>query len=549
MRKIKRLFCLLLVCCLLIGSLSVSVSAAQAKFSDVKAGDWFYDAVIKSAEKGIVAGNNDGSYDPEGTLTWAQTITFAVRLDQYRKGDRIYGNADQTGSRWYDVYFDYALAKGIISVAPASPNAPITRADAAIIFSKVLGSYNTVNDISDYYFSDVPYSHAAYDAIYALARAGICNGKSAGVFGVRDNFKRNEVATIVARMAGLVNKVVLLSSAELKVFTQLDGKVFNYSHSTGKGTSTFTVDSNGYFSGQYKDVRPAESGVGYEKGTIYLCNFTGRFTNISEVDSRSYTLSVADLSTSALPGKVVYQDGYRYISTEAYGFENAGIFDLFLGGSFTASMPECLLNSLIIANDWGKSVPGRCAAVILHNRNAHKAFIEDIPAGVSAATLFSVLEGKTFTYTSGAGAWHTTITFGSGGNFEGTYYDANMGETGKNYPGGTVYQSSFYGALGDSTWQENCHYSLRLRYLYLHNNNLGSENIVDGVRYVVTGATGFEKAGYFSLYVPGYNTAKAPEPMRKWLSALEGWGDKFPNSIPCWTLYNIGGETTFFSYD
>ena len=201
MRKIKRLFCLLLVCCLLIGSLSMSVSAAQAKFSDVKAGDWFYDAVIKSAEKGIVAGNNDGSYDPEGTLTWAQTITFAVRLDQYRKGDRIYGNADQTGSRWYDVYFDYALANGIISAAPASPNAPITRADAAIIFSKVLGSYNTVNDISDYYFSDVPYSHAAYDAIYALARAGICNGKSAGVFGVRDNFKRNEVATIVARMA------------------------------------------------------------------------------------------------------------------------------------------------------------------------------------------------------------------------------------------------------------------------------------------------------------------------------------------------------------
>lgn len=549
MKKTFRLFCLILVCVMLMSILPVSASAAEVKFSDISEDQWYYEPIMAAAEKGIVAGNADGSYDPRGELTWAQTITFAVRLDQYKRGAEIYGSDDQTGNNWYDVYVAYAIEKGIIAAAPTAPNGVITRADAAIIFAKVLGSYKAVNTVPDGYFTDVPSTHAAYKAIYSLAEAGVCNGKDTKLFGVADSFLRSEVAAIVARMAGLVDAAILLTPEAAEAFEALEGKVLLYTPGAGSGVSTLTMGENGFFTGRYVDTRTTETGEEYPKGTIYLCNYSGRFTEVTKENDYTYALETSAISTSALPGRVVYQDGYRYISTDAHGFEQAGTFDLFLSGSYTSDMPECLLNALIIANDWGKNVPGRTADTILHNRSAHKAFIEDIPASVSAAKLFSILEGKTFTYSSGAGAWATTITFGPDGSFEGEYHDTNMGETGKEYPNGTVYTSTFYGSFGDVMKEGDCRYSLRLRYLYLHNNNLGSQNIVDGVRYVVSSAVGFEKAGYFTLYLPGMDTAKTPEPLLSWLGGLEAWGGKVPGSLPCWTLYNIGGEAPFVTYE
>ena len=548
MKKITRILCLAVVFCLLLGTFGLSASASGIKFSDINKDQWFYAPIMKAAEAGIVAGNADGSYDPRGELTWAQTITFAVRLDQYNKGQHIYGSADQVGNNWFDVYISYALDKGIISVSPAAPNSAITRGDAAIIFAAVLGSGEKVNHVPAGYFEDVAAGHPAYEAVYALAEAGICNGKDTALFGLADKFMRSEVAAIVARMAGLVEAAVLLTPDAIEAFDALEGRVFTYTNSQLAGTTTLTMGADGTFTGKYIDSQPLLNSTEYPKGTTYLCNFTGRFKNVTAISGGIYQMEIDSLALSALPDKEVVKDGMRYISTVAYGFENAELFDLFLPGSYTKDMPECLVNALIIANGWGQTAPDRVSETVLHNHSAHKAIVEDIPAGVTAANLFARLEGQTFTYTSGAGAWRTTITFGPDGSFTGEHTNSDMGDTAKEYPKGTVYTSSFWGAFTEVVKEGDCKYSLRLRYLYLDNNRLGEQNIVDGVRYVVTGAVGFEKAGYFTLYLPGMETAKTPEPMVKWLSALEGWGDVSPASIPCWTLYNIGGEAPFITY-
>ena len=139
MKNTKRALCLLMAFCLLLGSFTVGAAAAdEISFSDVAKDAWYYSPIIKAVEKGIVLGNADGTYAPNGTLTWAQTITFAVRLDQLRKGEKVYGSEDAAGENWYDIYVDYALDNGIINSVPVTPNGTITRADAAIIFSKVL---------------------------------------------------------------------------------------------------------------------------------------------------------------------------------------------------------------------------------------------------------------------------------------------------------------------------------------------------------------------------------------------------------------------------
>ncbi len=183
------------------------VRFGSGRFSDVAAGAWYAEAVRAAAEAGIILGNGDGTFDPSGELTWAHTAAFAARLMQYRNGEHVYGAADQKGE-WYSVYADYLTEQGVIDGVPSDPEAKITRADAAAIFAAVLGEdAEKVNDVPRGYFADVP-SGAKGDAVYALAEAGIVNGKPAkgtddAVFGCSDVLLRSEAAAIVARMAGL----------------------------------------------------------------------------------------------------------------------------------------------------------------------------------------------------------------------------------------------------------------------------------------------------------------------------------------------------------
>ena len=187
-------------------SVPAAPSYTSVSFADVPSGEWYYETVLAAVEAGIVAGNADGTFHPDGELTWAQAVTFAVRLDQYRRGARIYGAADQT-SVWYDIYVDYARSEGIIAYVPENVNAVITRAEAALIFAEVLGDAAKINTIPEDYFWDLYGSGEVGEAVRALAEAGIVNGMEDGSFGANRSFLRSQVAAITARMAGLVNPV------------------------------------------------------------------------------------------------------------------------------------------------------------------------------------------------------------------------------------------------------------------------------------------------------------------------------------------------------
>ncbi len=206
----KKFICLLLVICLLGGTMAMGASAAGLSFTDIRSDAWYYEPIMACAEAGLVAGNQDGTYAPNRTLTWAETVVFAVRLTQYIKGEHVYGAADQIGL-WYSIYVDYALANHLLWYVPQNVKVAVTRAEAAEIFANVLkhGNFDRINQVPEGYFSDVYGSSDKSKAIYTLAEAGIVNGVSTGVFGVNNYFKRSEMATIVARVAGLASKVVI----------------------------------------------------------------------------------------------------------------------------------------------------------------------------------------------------------------------------------------------------------------------------------------------------------------------------------------------------
>ena len=54
--------------------------SADCKFGDVKNGEYYYKAVIWAVERGITTGYSDGNFKPQNVCTRAQTVTFLWRM-------------------------------------------------------------------------------------------------------------------------------------------------------------------------------------------------------------------------------------------------------------------------------------------------------------------------------------------------------------------------------------------------------------------------------------------------------------------------------------
>lgn len=191
------------------------------KFTDVPASSWYAENVEAAYELGLVRGVTDTTFEPESTITVAETLALAARLHS------IYhtGAADFTqGSPWYQVYVDYAVENGIIAAnSYSSYNAAATRSQFAAILAKALPeeALEAVNTVDDGMIPDVPEGAANYDAIYQLYRAGILTGNdAAGTFTPNNTIVRSEVAALVTRMADPdLRKTITLEdeSADIKV--------------------------------------------------------------------------------------------------------------------------------------------------------------------------------------------------------------------------------------------------------------------------------------------------------------------------------------------
>ena len=72
------------------------------------------------------------------------------------------------------------------------------------------------------------------------------------------------------------------------------------------------------------------------------------------------------------------------------------------------------------------------------------------------------IEGKGFTFASGAGAWYTSIIIKKNGKFEGGGGDTDMGDIGKGYPYGSMYVCEFTGKFKNLKKINKYTYSVKL---------------------------------------------------------------------------------------
>ena len=71
-------------------------------------------------------------------------------------------------------------------------------------------------------------------------------------------------------------------------------------------------------------------GEDHPNGTIYICDFSGRFSELEKVDKYSYSLTLAEISSDYEVEKEWIEDGVRYVSSAPYGMEEGDEFILYL---------------------------------------------------------------------------------------------------------------------------------------------------------------------------------------------------------------------------
>ncbi|MDR0570679.1 MAG: S-layer homology domain-containing protein [Clostridiales Family XIII bacterium] len=181
---------------------------AASPFSDVKAGDWFYDDVEYVRENGLMNGTAADKFSPGMSLTRGMIVTI---LHRHAKSPAVLdGNrfSDVADGQYYADAVKWAAANGVASGygdGRFGPDDNVTRQDLAAMLSRYAEKTGLPIQAARPYaaFADEAQIAAyAKGAVEALYRAGIINGKENSLFDPRGDATRAEAAAMLHRFLG-----------------------------------------------------------------------------------------------------------------------------------------------------------------------------------------------------------------------------------------------------------------------------------------------------------------------------------------------------------
>ena len=107
-------------------------------FTDVSAGQWFYDAVAYVYTNGMMEGDSATTFNPDGTMTRAMFWAVLGRID----------GATITGTNWADQARDWAMAEGVSD--GTDPNGLVTREQMVTMLWRYAGEPESSASLSAY---------------------------------------------------------------------------------------------------------------------------------------------------------------------------------------------------------------------------------------------------------------------------------------------------------------------------------------------------------------------------------------------------------------
>ena len=174
--------------------------ASENPFTDVPSGAYYEDAVIWAVKKDITSGTSATTFDPDGSCTRAQAVTFLWRAaGSPEPKSATMPFTDVPAGSYFEKAVLWAVENGITkgtSDTTFTPDASCTRAQIVTFLWRANGSHAVSGNSA---FSDV-----AADAYYAAAVAwaeknGVTGGIGGGLFGSDNNCTRAQIVTFIYR--------------------------------------------------------------------------------------------------------------------------------------------------------------------------------------------------------------------------------------------------------------------------------------------------------------------------------------------------------------
>lgn len=189
------------------------------KFSDVSQREWYALWVDIAYNVGLVSGVGDGRFNPNGTMSIAETLQLAATIESRYRDDSFHKSA-QTGPNWYTGAVNYCIASGIIrsgQFAQKDYTRPATRLEMAQIFAatspvKEMPVLNNPVRVCSSVPDMLPTAEGA-DSVYSLYEKGLLSGVDGNLtFNPKGTMTRAEAAALASRIARAEQRITLWGS-------------------------------------------------------------------------------------------------------------------------------------------------------------------------------------------------------------------------------------------------------------------------------------------------------------------------------------------------
>ena len=119
---------------------------------------------------------------------------------------------------------------------------------------------------------------------------------------------------------------------------------FVFSSGAGAWRTAIVLNQDGSFNGAHLDSDMGDCGDDYPKGTQYICDFSGLFDNIRQIDDHTYSMTLSKIVAEKENGEEWIEDGILNKYSEPYGMEDGTEYLLYTPDTKIAEVPKEFLN-------------------------------------------------------------------------------------------------------------------------------------------------------------------------------------------------------------
>ena len=178
-----------------------TTTQTDGTFSDVTSGVWYESPVMSAYEKGIVKGVTENTFSPNSTTTRGQTVTMLYRAMGSPGGANVF--SDTSGEVGFAA--GWASASGVtngVSATAFAPNSSITREQLVTMLYRMAGSPAAdTSKLASFTDGGSVQSYAQSAVAWAISN-GLLTGYGDGTIRPAGVATRAEVCTIIMRYLG-----------------------------------------------------------------------------------------------------------------------------------------------------------------------------------------------------------------------------------------------------------------------------------------------------------------------------------------------------------